>query len=108
MDAATVDALARTLQFARELVVMRGAASDERIARALLDTSVAIVADAANVQSPAAQSAVTALARLVLGYGASLRLVFPEVERAGYQPPLHGDALREGIADLADDLVPGT
>jgi hypothetical protein len=108
MDERTLEGLARTLQFVRELVLMKDAASDERIARALLRTSVAIVADESNVSSAAAQSAIVALARLVLGFGASLRLIFPEVELAGPQPPLHGNSLRWGIADLAQDLIPGT
>ena len=108
MDGQTMAALARTVQFARELVFMPGAATDERIAGALLGTSVAIVADEGNVRSAAAQSAVTALARLTLGYGASLRLVFPEVPMAGTQPPLRGNALRAALVDLGGDLVPGT
>lgn len=97
----------RTTQFCRELVFAPGSITDEEIVETLLGIRVALVADAATLASNGGQSAVTTVARLVLGYGASLRLVMPEVPVVGSQPPLRGRSLRAGLVDLAGDVIPG-
>jgi hypothetical protein len=101
-----IEALSRTLLLCRDFV-SREEATDEAIVEAFTTTVVTIVADADNLRTAAAQSAVVALAGQVLGYGCRLRLVMPEVPVVGHQPPLRSRELREGLIDLAQDLIPG-
>lgn len=108
MKPETIDALDRTLLFCEDLVIARGASTRAAIATALTNQSVALVADSANLASGACQSSVVGLARLVLGYGASLRLIFPETPLRGPQPPLRERWLRAGLIDLASDVIPGS
>ncbi|MGE3075127.1 MAG: hypothetical protein AB7N24_15340 [Dehalococcoidia bacterium] len=107
MSAERIDALDRTLLFCEDVVLLPGAATRRAVSDALGRQTVAIVSDAENLKHPSAQSAVVALTRLVLGYGASVRLVFPEVSLVSSQPPLEGHQLRRGILDLAAALIPG-
>ena len=108
MNPDALKALDRTLLFCEGLVLTSGSVTREAIASALMSQTVALVVDEANLSRPSCQSAVLALARLVLGYGASLRLVFPEVSIVGEQPPLRGGHFRTALVDLAEDVVPGT
>jgi hypothetical protein len=101
-----MNALNRTLLLCRDFVWPDEASEDE-IAETLVGIGVTIVADRDNLRTAAAQSAVVALAGQVLGYGSNLRLIIPDVPVVGYQPPLLSMRLREGLVDLASDLIPG-
>jgi hypothetical protein len=100
------DALTRTVLLIRDFVT-EAEASDDDVVKALTSTTVAIVADEATATLPAAQAAITSLAGQVLAFGASLRLVLPDVPIAGEQPPLRGGRLLEALIDYAADLIPG-
>lgn len=108
MRSEAIDALDRTLRFCADLVIAPGSGTHEQTARALTSQTVALIADETNLASGACQSALVALARLVLGYGVSLRLVFPEHPIRGHQPPLRGTRLRAALVDLAADVIPGS
>lgn len=101
------EALNRTLLLCRDFVAPTEA-SDSEVIQGLQSATVAIVGDEGQLRTGAAQSAVTALAGLVLGYGCRLRLVIPEVRIIGHQPPLRGRHLRAGLVGLARDLIPGS
>jgi len=102
----TLEVLDRTLVLCQGAVFLPGTVSDLEIARTLLQTRVALVADARSLDSAACQSAIVALVRMALGYGCQVRLVMPEVERHGYQPPLRGEGLVAGLVDLGKDILP--
>ena len=100
------EALDRTVLLCRDFV-RADEASDDEVVHALTTTCVTIVADEPNLATAAAQALVVALAGQVLGYGCRLRLAMPEVELVGFQPPIQSRSLRQGIVDLASDLIPG-
>ena len=99
------EALSRTVLLSRDFI--DDGIGDEEIVAALLDTNVCIVADEINLHFGAGQSAVVTLATLCLAMGASVKLAFPDVETAGFQPPLTEAFLRRGIIELSRDRIPG-
>lgn len=100
------DALDRTARLARG-VLGRARLPITSVARALTDVRVTLVADEANLASHSGQTAVVVLAQLLLASGARLRLRMPEAKLIGPQPPVKGVLLRQGLLDLAADLIPG-
>ena len=99
------EALARTLLLTR--IHRLPDADDRAIVPALTGTTVAVVADEANLQTAGAQAAVTTLAGLVAACGMGIKLVMPPVAMVGHQPPVVGEDLIAGLSDLAADSVPG-
>lgn len=101
------EALSRTLLLARDgdLIGPLTPADDE-IIEALRRTRVAVVADEANLRSPAGQHALVALFSQVARLSVSLHLAMPEVPLLGLQPPVRGEHLRAGLIDLSYDLLP--
>jgi len=97
--------LDRTILIARDFVPAHR--SDEAILGALQNVTVALVADERNLASIQGQAALTTAALLVLRLGCRLRLVFPEMELRGHQPPIGGRELRRGLLELAGGLIPG-
>lgn len=104
MDITTEQALARTLLLTR--MHRLPDASTEAVLSALAATRVAVVADEPNLDSAAAQAAVTTLVGLVAACGMKIRLAIPPVGVRGYQPPLVGSDFRSALCDLANDSVP--
>lgn len=100
-----VIALNRTLLLCRDFLSVKEATDDE-IVRALSGATVTIIADADDLATGAAQSAVVGLAGQVLAYGCRLHLAIPNVPIIGSQPPLLGTLLRDGLVSLASDLIP--
>jgi len=106
-DPRTLDALSRTILLCRHQVLGANAVSDDEVVGALLATRVAIVADAANLASPAGQHAVSVLTRLVTEYGCSVALVMPEVPALISEPRFHGAELTSLLQRVAGDGLPG-
>lgn len=100
-------ALDRTLLLSRQIIV-GGEANDAAVDAALGRTTVSLVADEENLRSHAGKYAVATLAWLCLAQGCQVRLVMPHTKLAGPLPPLRHGEMRESIADMASDLVPGT
>ena len=100
----TETALDRTIHLCGYLV---SHASRAEVLRALTSTTIAIVADADNVQCGACQSAIVTLAQLGMHMGFSVRLVAPDVALRMPQPPWRGTTLHEVLRDAASELVPG-
>jgi hypothetical protein len=95
----------------RTLLLMRdeiGAEpSDEILLNALSGTSIALVADAANLASHSAQTALITAATLMARSGHKVYLIAPNVELIGPQPPLRGSRLIDDLLVLGKDLLPG-
>jgi molybdopterin/thiamine biosynthesis adenylyltransferase len=75
------------------------------LARELDAGRVALGADRASLQSPAAQTALVSAFLAIAQCGLKIHLDIPEVAIAGPQPPLRGTRLRESLLDLASDLI---
>lgn len=106
-DPRTREALSRTVLLCRHQVLGANDVSDDEIVDALLATRVAIVADAANLASPACQNAVSVLTRLVTQYGCSVALVMPEVSALISEPRFEGSELTSLLRRVAEDGLPG-
>ncbi len=100
------EALARTtLLINREFFA--GEADEKAIADALLESSVRIAADEANVSTLAGQTCIATVALLCARMGLSVELAFPEADLQSPQPPLRGPLLRHALTELGHDLIPG-
>src|SRR5712691_6450822 len=100
------DTLSRTLLLTRDLV-RDAKVTDDQLVRALQGTTVCIVANAANASTSSGQATVTTLAALVAMMGMHVRLVLPDLEVVGNQPPLAHSALLDGVRLLVNDSTPG-
>jgi hypothetical protein len=80
---------------------------DERLLAALTDTSVALVADEANLACHSAQTAFVTAAMLMARSGHKVALVAPNIELVGLQPPLVLGRLIDGLAEIGGDMLPG-
>jgi hypothetical protein len=87
-----------------ELDAFPGAPESELI-ESLLGSSARISADRASVMSPAGQTTVVATVIALAQMGLALELDVPDVPLLGPQPPLIGDRLGAGLADLVADLI---
>ncbi len=101
-----LEALDRTLRLCRDFVSL-DRASDDALASALLDTRTCIVADEANLASSSGQSALVALVGQLAMLGCNIKLVMPEVDIIGHQPPLIGRELRSALLEYSGDVIPG-
>jgi molybdopterin/thiamine biosynthesis adenylyltransferase len=77
----------------------------ETLAEELTATSVMLRADAANLTSMAAQSALTTTYICLAQMGIAVSLDLPDVAIASPQPPLRGESLPRALRDLGDDLI---
>src|SRR5690242_10568823 len=80
------EALDRTMRLMRD--DLSAEVPDEALLAALTAPLVLIVADAANLRSPAAQTALVTATLLILRSGTSVVVDAPDVLSAGPQPPL--------------------
>src|SRR5689334_14443829 len=99
------EALDRTLLLMRD-EVGNGQADDDLI-EALTSTTVALVADEANVGSHAAQTAFVTAALLMARSAHRVFLVTHDVMLVGRQPPLPPGPLLAGLAAVGRDMLPG-
>lgn len=99
-----LEALSRTLLLLRDHVGPQ--VSDSRLAEALGDTHVLLVANRANLREAGGQGALITTGLLAARLGATVRLAIDDVPLCGAQPPLTGGYLAPGLADLLDDVVP--
>jgi hypothetical protein len=104
----TREALSRTILLCRQQILGTNYPSDNAIADALLATRVAIVSDAANLASPACETSISVLVRLLNEYGCSVTLVLPDTTCIAPEPRFR-DAigLVERVRQVAADGVPG-
>jgi hypothetical protein len=106
MTGDTLEAMSRTLLLARQLI--SGTDVDlPAVSRAFQRTTVALVADEANLACAAGQHALVTLFNLVARQGCGVRLIMPAVPQLGVQPPLSRAELQSGLLDLGADLIPG-
>ena len=89
-------ALDRTLLLMRDEV--HETVGDDELISALTQTSIALIADSANIGSYSAQTAYVTTALLMARSGHNVHLVCPPVELVGPQPPL-------GRGDLVEELA---
>jgi hypothetical protein len=94
-----VDALDRTLLLMRDEVGAR--IDDMSLVAALTGTRVALVADEANINSHAAQTALVTAAMLMARSAHQVHLVAPEVPLIGPQRPLRGGQMMEQVTQFA-------
>jgi hypothetical protein len=99
------DALDRTLLLMRDSLVPT--VENAQLIAALTATEVALVADARNLASHAAQCAYITAAMLMARSGHRVYLAAPDVALVGAQPPLTGTQLVSGLLDVGRDLLPG-
>jgi hypothetical protein len=101
------EALSRTLLLARDQdLIGQNTPTDEQLIEAFQNTAVLLVADEANLSSPAGQHAFVALFTIVARLGVSIRLAMPEIPILGFQPPVRGYWLQAGLIELGNDLIP--
>src|SRR5712692_3533308 len=105
MNAALREALDRTLLLMRDELV--DTASDELLLAALTETSVALVADGANLVSHSAQSSYITAALLMARSGHKVHLVAPDVPLIGPQSPLQPGGLVSSLLAVGRDMLPG-
>src|SRR5690242_11185629 len=95
----------------RTLLLMRdefGLEIDDRLLlKALTVTRVALVADAANLASYAAQTAFITAAMLMARSGHQVFLLAPDIEMIGLQPPLRPGRLVSQLLETGKTLLPG-
>ena len=80
---------------------------DEVLLNALTSTRVALIADAANIASHAAQTAFVTAAMLMARSAHQVFLVAPNVTMVGPQPPLLPGMMIEQLMRVGTDLLPG-
>lgn len=100
------EALARTALLI-ELDIFGAGADHRRIVDGLRSTTARIIADRANVSSPAGQTALVTLYAQLAMIGLQIDLDIPTVDLLTEQPPLRGCELVSGLVDYSDDLLPG-
>ena len=81
--------------------------NDETLLNALTGTSIALIADDANIASHSAQTAFVTAAILMARSGHTVFLLAPNVEVMGPQPPLQSGRLVDQLMELGLDLLPG-
>ncbi len=74
---------------------------------ALTNTRVALIADAANIASHAAQTAFVTTAMLMARSGHQVFLTAPDVTMVAPQPPLRPGAMMDQLARVGKDMLPG-
>ena len=99
------EALDRTMRLMRDDLTPE--ISDDALLAALTAPRVLVAADAANLASPAAQTALVATTLLVLRGGASVVIGAPDILPAGPQPPLAQGPLVTALVDVGTDLIEG-
>lgn len=99
------EALRRTIRLMRDDLAPE--VSDDALLAALTSPRVLIAADAANLASPAGQTALVATTLLVLRAGASVVIDAPDILAAGPQPPLVEGPLVTALVDVGTDLIEG-
>jgi hypothetical protein len=85
-----------------------GKVSASQVIDGLLETTVLLRADQANLSSPNGQTALCALFSQIAMMGIGIDLDIPEVPLLIPQPPLKGNHLRSALLDYASDLIPGS
>jgi hypothetical protein len=98
-------ALDRTLLLMRDEI--SDGAHDDILAAALTGTSVALIADQANIGSHSAQTAFVTAALLMARSGHQVYLLCPDTPLAGSQPPLAQGRMIEQLVRIGADLLPG-
>lgn len=95
----------------RTMLLMRGdlvpQVTDEQLLAALTSVSVSVVADEAVCSTHSGQCAVVTTALTLARSGHQVRVVCPDAELVGPQPPLRGSSLASALAEISDDLLPG-
>lgn len=81
--------------------------SDAVLLAALIDTHVAVIADARNINSHAAQTAFVTVAMLMARSGHCVYVIAPDLPLVGAQPPLTGTTLTAALMAAGTDLLPG-
>lgn len=99
------DSLNRTLLLMRDEVGHKIA--DSILLHALTSTRVALIADAANIISHAAQTAFVTTALLMARSGHKVFLMAPNVTMVAPQPPLQSGGLIDQLARIGKNLLPG-
>ncbi len=105
MSDPAVSALDRTLRIMRD--DLRADVPDTLLRAALAGPRVLLIADAENLVSPAAQTAVVTTSLLLMRAGTSVVLQAPDVLIHGVQAPLIGTRLVTALVEVGRDLVPG-
>lgn len=95
----------------RTLLLMRDEfgrdVDDAVLLHALTSTRVALIADAANITSHAAQTAFVTAAMLMARSGHQVYLMAPKVSMVAPQPPLQPGALIDQLMRVGKDILPG-
>ena len=99
-------ALARTALLI-ELDIFGPGADHRRIIDGLRATTARIIADRANLGSPAGQTALVTLYAQLAMMGLQIDLDIPATRPLTSQPPLHGSDLTSSLLDYSADLLPG-
>jgi hypothetical protein len=105
MNITQLQSLQRTLLLMRDN--LRPEVSDLQLVTALTGTTVALIGDAQNLASHAAQSAYVTAATLAARSGHHVYLAAPDLPLTGAQPPLKGTFLVSGLLEIGKDLIPG-
>jgi hypothetical protein len=99
------DSLNRTLLLIRDEV---GPEVDDRVLlEALTSTRVVLIADAANLAPPTAQTTFVTAALLMARSGHQVFLVAPDVVMAAPQPPLSPGPMISRLTQVGSDMLPG-
>jgi hypothetical protein len=80
---------------------------DSVLLDALTNTRVALIADAANIGSHAAQTAFVTTAMLMARSGHQVFLMAPDVTMVAPQPPLQPGTMIDQLARVGKDMLPG-
>lgn len=99
------ESLSRTLLLMRDEVGPE--IDDSVLLDALTSTRVALIADAANIASHAAQTAFVTAAMLMARSGHQVFLMAPDVPMAAAQPLLQPGAMIDQLARVGKDMLPG-
>ncbi|MET4388525.1 hypothetical protein ABIB73_004288 [Bradyrhizobium sp. F1.4.3] len=95
----------------RTLLLMRDefgdAVEDDILLAALTSTSVALIADATNLASHSAQTALITAALLMARSGHEIYLVAPGVQILYPQPPLQPGTIVDELVKVGKDILPG-
>lgn len=105
-DDGIYQALARTALLI-DLDIVGPGADHRRIVDGLRATTARIIADRANLGSPAGQTALVTLYAQLAMMGLQIDLDIPTTRLLTSQPPLHGSDLAASLLDYSADLLPG-